>query len=110
MLILKILTSGIIIGLASEVGKKSGKLGGLILSLPLTTLMTLIWLWIETGNPEKIVSVSKETLIFVIPSFVFFIALPLLMEKGIHFYVSFTISTTLTLAAYLAFYKFRGEM
>ena len=40
MPILKIAISGIIIWIASELGKKSGKLGGLILSLPLTTLRT----------------------------------------------------------------------
>ena len=110
MPILKIAISGIIIWLASELGKKSGKLGGLILSLPLTTLITLIWIWIETKDSLKIASVSKETLIFVIPSFVFFIALPQLLHRGLHFYLSFAISISLTLGAYLAFYRLRGEM
>jgi len=110
MPILKIAISGIIIWLASEFGKKSGKLGGLVLSLPLTSLIALLWLWIETNDPAKIAAVSKETLIFVIPSFVFFITLPLMLEKGIHFYISFAVSIALTLVAYLAFFKLRGEM
>ncbi len=109
MALLKIFISGIIIWLATEFGKKSGKLGGLILSLPLTTLIALCWLWYETHDASKISSVAKETLIFVIPSFVFFIALPLLLERELNFYLSFIISIVLTLIAYFAFYKIRGE-
>lgn len=110
MPILKIALSSIIIWLASEFGKKSGKWGGLILSLPLTSLITLIWLWIETHDSAKIASVTKETLIFIVPSLVFFMVLPILIEKGIHFYLSFAVSIVLTLSAYFVFYKWRGEM
>jgi hypothetical protein len=41
---------------------------------------------------------------------VFFIALPIMLEREVNFYLSFTISIALTLIAYLAFYKIRGEM
>ena len=98
MAIIKILASGIIIWLVGEFGKKSGKLGGLILSLPITSLIALFWLWIETQDASKVSSVSKETLIFIIPSFVFFIALHLSLERQLNFYLSFTLSILLTLA------------
>lgn len=110
MPILKIAISGIIIWIASELGKKSGKLGGLILSLPLTTLLALLWLWFETKDAEKVSSMTKETLIFVLPSFVFFISLPWLLEKQMGFYFSFAVSTFLTILAYFIFFRLRGEI
>ena len=110
MAILKILVSGVMIWLVGEVGKKSGKMGGLILSLPVTSLIALFWLWIETHDASKVSSVSKETLIFIIPSFVFFIALHLFLERQLNFYFSFAASILLTMSAYFAFFKIRGEI
>ena len=110
MPILKILIGGILIWLATEFGKRSGKLGGLVLSLPMTSLIALLWLWFETRDVAKVAETAKETLIFVLPSFVFFITLPLMLGKQIQFYVSFSVSIVLTLIAYFIFFKIRGEM
>lgn len=108
MAILKIIVGGSLIWLITELGKRSGKIGGLILSLPLTSLIALFWLWLETHDAGKVSSVAKEGLIFILPSLVFFISLPLLLEKQIHFYLSFALSTLLTLVSYWVFYKMRG--
>ncbi len=110
MAIFKILLSGVTIWLVSELGKRSGKLGGLVLSLPLTSLVAFIWIWIETKDANKVSQVSKETLIFIVPSLIFFIALHLLIEKQVSFYVSFAVSITLTLISYFVFFKIRGEI
>lgn len=110
MAIVKILLSGFVIWLASELGKRSGKLGGLVLSLPLTSLAAFVWIWIETKDANKVSQVSKETLIFIIPSLIFFIALHLLIQKQINFYLSFTFSILLTLISYFVFFKIRGEI
>jgi len=110
MAIFKILVSGIMIWAVSEVGKKSGKMGGLILSLPVTSLIALSWIWFETHDASKVSAVSKETLIFILPSFVFFIALHLFLERQLNFYLSFATSILLTMGAYFAFFKFRGEI
>jgi hypothetical protein len=48
----KALLSGAIIAMASEVAKRSPALGAVILSLPLVSLLTFIWLWRDTADKE----------------------------------------------------------
>jgi hypothetical protein len=108
MAIFKILVSGTLTWAAIELGKRSGKLGGLMLSLPITSIIALCWLWFETRDPAKIASVSTETVIFILPSFVFFIALSALLSRQVSFTISFTASIVLTLLAYAIFFKIRS--
>lgn len=107
MPILKIILGGFLIWIVSEVGKSSGKLGGLILSLPTTSILAILWLWFETKDPSKIASLSSETSIFILPSFVFFVSLPLLLQRPLNFYLAFAISIVLTFFAYALFFKLR---
>ena len=46
-------TSGMVV-LISEIAKRSDKLGGLIAALPMVTVLTLIWLFMENQSSEKI--------------------------------------------------------
>ena len=46
------ITAGMIV-LISEIAKRSDKLGGLIAALPLVTVLTLIWLFVENQSAEK---------------------------------------------------------
>ena len=48
-----LLTAGVVVFI-SEVAKRSDKLGGFIAALPLITLLTLTWLFIENQSEEKI--------------------------------------------------------
>ncbi len=48
--------------LISEVAKKSDRLGGLIAALPLVTVLTLIWLYIEKQPESKIANHAWYTL------------------------------------------------
>lgn len=108
MAIIKILISGIVIWIVSEVGKRSGTLGGLILSLPVTSIIALTWLWFETKDSNQVATLSLETVIFILPSFVFFILLWQLLSKGVGFYISFGAAITATLVAYSLFFKYRA--
>lgn len=47
------LTAAVIV-IASEVAKRSDKLGALILALPMMTIMTMFWLFAEHQSNEKI--------------------------------------------------------
>jgi hypothetical protein len=110
MAIFKILLGGTLLWLATELGKRSGKMGGLVLSLPITSMIAFLAIWFETKDPMQVANVSKQTLVFILPSFVFFIALPILLQKSVNFYFSFMIATSLTLVSYFTFYKLRGEL
>jgi len=58
------LTAAMVV-LVSEVAKRSDKLGGFIAALPLITLLTLIWLYLEKQSPEKIANHAWHTFWYV---------------------------------------------
>ncbi len=74
------LTAGVVV-LVSEAAKRSDRLGGFIAALPLITILTLIWLYIEKQPPEKIASHAYYTFWYVVPTLPIFLAFPLLLER-----------------------------
>jgi hypothetical protein len=49
-LVLKAAASGLLVMLISEVAARSPKVGGLLASLPLISILAAIWLWRDTGG------------------------------------------------------------
>jgi len=101
--IVKILLSSAIIALVSEVSKKSGYIGGLIASLPLTSMLALFWLYNDTNNSSKVAELSTGILLFVLPSLIFFVAMPLLLRRNINFYLALALSSGVMMAGYAFF-------
>ena len=58
--VLKCTLSGIIIAVVSEIAKRSPALGALIVSLPLVSLLGILWLWHDTGNVERIADHAEQ--------------------------------------------------
>ena len=74
------LTAGMVVFI-SEVAKRSDKLGGFIAALPLMTLLTLTWLFIENQSEEKIANHAYYTFWYVIPTLPMFLLFPYLLPK-----------------------------
>ncbi|HXZ21133.1 MAG TPA: DUF3147 family protein, partial [Pseudolabrys sp.] len=53
-LAVKAALSGGIIATVSEVARRSPALGALIVSLPLVSILGILWLWHDTGDAERI--------------------------------------------------------
>jgi hypothetical protein len=75
-----LLTAGLVVFI-SEVAKRSDKLGGFIAALPLVTLLTLVWLYIENQSEEKIANHAYYTFWYVIPTLPMFLLFPYLLPK-----------------------------
>jgi hypothetical protein len=95
-----LLTAGLVV-LISEIAKRSSTLGGIIASLPLTSLLAFVWLYGETGDTAKVANLSTSIFWYVLPSLVLFVALPLLLARGVGFWLSLLIASALTFVAYL---------
>ena len=72
-LIIKTLITAAIVVLVAEIAKRSSLLAGLIVSIPLTSFLALVWLYWDTKDTEKIIDLSNSTLLMIIPSLSFFI-------------------------------------
>jgi hypothetical protein len=79
--ILKYLITAAVVVLVSEIAKASDKLGGLIASLPLVTVLTLIWLYVEQQPMSKISNHAYYTFWYVIPTLPMFLLFPNLLPK-----------------------------
>lgn len=98
---LKVLITAVTVVAISELSKRSNTLGAIIASLPLTSLLAFLWLYGETGDTAKIAELSKGIFWYVLPSLVLFVALPLLLNAGLNFWISLAVSCGLTFGAYL---------
>lgn len=80
-LIMKYLITAGLVVLVSEFAKRSDKLGGLIAALPLVTILTLIWLYVEHQPTAKIANHAYYTFWYVLPTLPMFLLFPYLLPK-----------------------------
>ncbi|NNF34077.1 MAG: DUF3147 family protein [Saprospiraceae bacterium] len=99
---IKIILSGVLIMLISEIAKRSSIWGALIASLPIISIIAMIFLYHETGDVDKVRDLSIGVFWLVIPSLALFISLPWLLKKGMEFYPSLGISCLITIGCYFA--------
>lgn len=99
-LAIKALVSGIIVAAASEYARRSPGLGGLIVSLPLVSLLTFIWVWQDTRETERVAELAQGAFWFFLPSMPMFLAFPAMLRAGIGFWLAFSVSIALTMALY----------
>lgn len=96
-----LLTAGMVV-FTSEVAKRSDKLGGFIAALPLMTLLTLTWLYIENQPEEKIINHAYYTFWYVIPTLPMFLLFPYLLPK-VGFWITISASIALTVVCFGVF-------
>lgn len=98
----KYLITAAMVVLISEIAKRSDKVGGLIASLPLVTVLTLIWLYLEKQPTEKIANHAWYTFWYVVPTLPMFLAFPGLLNR-FGFWVALLISVGITFICFISF-------
>ena len=88
--LVKLIITALVVVVVSEVAKKSTFIGAIIISIPLTSLLAFIWLYVDTKDYQKVIDLSYGTILLSIPSFAFFIILPLLLKFKYNFIISIT--------------------
>jgi hypothetical protein len=99
-LAIKALLSGVIIAVVSEVARRSPSFGALIVSLPLISILSVIWLWNDTRDHERIASHMIATIWYVLPTLPMFVQVPMMLRAGFGFWPSLMIGCVLTIACY----------
>jgi len=101
-LLLKAALSGVIIAIVSETAKRSPGGGALIASLPLVSVLGMIWLWRDTADPVRMASHAGATFWYVLPSLPMFLLIPELLKRGVSFWLALAAGCVLTIGLYLA--------
>ena len=98
----KYLITAAIVVAVSEVAKRSDRLGALIASLPVVTLLALTWLHIERQPSEKIANHAWYTFWYVVPTLPMFLAFPVLYAK-FGFWPAMGLCAVITMACFVLF-------
>ncbi len=98
--ILKVFITAVLVVLISEISKRSSLIGAILASLPIVSLLAIIWLYIDTKSVEKISQLSTGIFWLVLPSLSLFIVLPLLLKSKVNFYASLVISCAVMVLLY----------
>jgi hypothetical protein len=97
----KVALTSVVVVSVSEVAKRSTVAGAVLASLPLTSLLAFIWLYSETGDVQKVASLSHGIFWLVLVSLPFFLILPALLNAGWGFWMSMGIASSSAVVAYL---------
>src|SRR5262245_12790547 len=99
-LVAKAALSGVVVAAVSEASKRSPTFGALIVSLPLVSLLAILWLWRETGDAERIATLMSSTFWFILPTLPMFLAMPAMLRAGLGFWPSLAAACALTIILY----------
>jgi hypothetical protein len=100
-LAIKAAISGVIVAIVSEVAKRYPGFGALIASLPLVSVLGMLWLWRDKPDVPNMATHVEATFWFVLPSLPMFLVIPWMLRSGIGFWVSLAVGCALTIALYL---------
>lgn len=100
-LIIKAAISGLIVAIVSEVAKRFPGFGALIASLPLVSVLGMIWLWRDKPDVPNMAAHVGATFWFVLPSLPMFLLIPWMLRHGMSFWVSLALGCAVTILLYL---------
>jgi F0F1-type ATP synthase assembly protein I len=100
-LLVKAALSAAIIVAVSELARRSAALGALAASLPLISVLAMIWLWRDTHDTARMAEFAQTTFFYVLPSLALFLLMPALLRRGIGFWPALAAGCLLTVVLYI---------
>ena len=86
--VFKVAISALLIVAIAEISKRSSFIGALLASVPLVSVLAMVWLYVDTRDSDKVAALASGVFWLVLPSLALFIALPLMLKQGYNFYLS----------------------
>lgn len=100
--ILKVAISVALIVAISEIAKRYSLAAGVLASLPIVSVLAMVWLYIDTASVERISRLSISIFWMVLPSLSLFLVLPLLLKSKVPFYPALVVSAAVMILLYWA--------
>ena len=82
LFVTKAILSGILVAAISTVARRYPGWGGLVASLPLVSVLSMLWLYGETRDAEAVAKLSLGAFWFFLPSIPMFLVIPALLRAG----------------------------
>lgn len=99
-LAVKALLSGVIVAAVSEIARRSPGIGALVASLPLVSILGMMWLWRDTQDVDRMAAHAGATFWYVLPSLPMFLLVPALLKRGFGFWPTLLAGCVLTIILY----------
>lgn len=106
----KVALTTLIVVAVSEIAKRNTFWAAVLASLPLTSLLALVWLYLETGDSERVAVLSLGVFWLVIPSLLLLAVLPVLLRSGWGFWPGLALGCAATAAAYAVMVRVLGSL
>lgn len=100
-LLIKAVLSAIIIVAVSEIARRNAGMGALLASLPLISVLGMIWLWRDTQDTVRMAAHAQATFWYVLPSLPMFLLIPILLKRGVDFWPALVGGCVMTVVLYL---------
>lgn len=100
-LLAKALLAGVMVAAIAELGRRLPAMGALVASLPLVSVLGMIFLWHARPDAENMALHASATFWYVLPSLPMFLAIPWMLRHGVHFWIALAAGCALTVALYL---------
>lgn len=102
----KALLAGVMIAAIAEIGRRLPATGALIASLPLVSILGMIFLWHARPDAENMAQHAQATFWYVLPSLPMFLVIPALLRSGMSFWLALALGCALTVVLYLGMMQF----
>ena len=98
--VIKIIVTTVLIVLISELAKRSSFAGALLASVPVISVLAMLWLYVDTRDAARVSNLASSVFWLVLPSLALFVTLPMFLRQGWNFYFSMGIAIGVTIACY----------
>ena len=102
LFVIKAIVSGLLVATISLIAKRYAGWGGLVASLPLVSLLSMLWLYGETRDTEKVAALATGAFWFFLPSIPMFLVIPTMLRSGYGFGLTMAAAIGVTMALYAA--------
>lgn len=100
-LVAKALLAGAMIAAIAELGKRLPTMAALVASLPLVSVLGMIFLWSAKPDAENMAVHAQATFWYVLPSLPMFLIIPFMLRSGVNFWIALGIGCAVTVGLYL---------
>ena len=99
--IAKALLAGAMIATLSEIGRRLPAAAAIVASLPLVSVLGMIFLWHAKPDAENMAIHAQATFWYVLPSLPMFLLIPAMLRGGANFWLALAAGCALTVGLYL---------